>query len=132
MGRTKGSLGKKTVSERSISSYLQAHQSKIPQLLAELTALALKLQTVKCPNCNEYHDVKGGGNIVALKYLLDRHYGTAPQSIKVEAKALVLTGDDYSRISVEIKEAERLLLKGLPVLTDPRMAIEDTEEDDAI
>ena len=102
-GRPKGA-------QKTINEYLIANQRHIPQLLEELLSQALTLQTIKCPKCHEYIEIKGGGNTEALKYLLDRHFGKAPQSIAVTAKTIPYTGDELSVIAEEVKAKELAML----------------------
>ena len=106
--------GRKRNTTRQINQYLEANKSKIPQLLTELTSQALKTQhkDVICPKCKHEFTVEihGGGNIEAIKWLLERHYGKAPQSLDIKSKNVILTGEELAAMLPMLLEHEQLLL----------------------
>ena len=114
MSGVKGRSGRKPGFFKSINQYLEANRRNIPQLLEELTSQALKTRKIpiKCPHCALTHDheVRGYGDIEAIKYLLDRHYGKTPQAIDLTARVVSLSGDDLAKLIPE------LVASALPVI----------------
>ena len=106
--------GRKRNTTKQINQYLEANKAQIPQLIAELTAQALTMtkKDVSCPHCGHKHtiEVRGGGNIEAIKWLLERHYGKAPQSLDIRSKSIVLTGEELSLLLPQLIASEALAL----------------------
>ena len=100
--------------QRAINDYITQRQGDIPALLAELHAQAItsRSESVKCPNCKHEFtiDIRGGGNIEAIKWLLERHYGKAPQSLDIRSKSIVLTGEELSLLLPQLIASETLAL----------------------
>lgn len=100
MSGKKGRSGRKKAPHKQITQYLEDNKQNIPALLDELTsqALAKTSHECKCPSCGHEYSIKlyGGGNIEALKYLLDRHFGKSTQALDVQSKSVIVTGEQLA------------------------------------
>lgn len=115
MTGVKGRSGIKRTVSANIREFINRDERNIPEYLAEIRAHALKSQSVECPQCKHHFDAKGGGRIEALMWLLERHYGKAPQALTVEAKVLTLSGDDYTRMALAMQAEEQAVLEANPI-----------------
>ncbi len=103
-------MGRKKTLERSINDHMAANQKFIPDILTALRAAALKRRNVKCPHCSQNFNLPGGGDVKAMMYLLDRHFGKPKGSLEIEAKKPSITGDDLVDIPKQIAAREVFLL----------------------
>ncbi len=103
-------MGRKKTLERSINDHMAANQRYIPDILTALRAAALKRRNVKCPHCSQNFNLPGGGDVKAMMYLLDRHFGKPKGSLEIEAKKPSITGDDLVDIPNQIAAREVFLL----------------------
>ena len=103
-------MGRKKTLERSINDYMAANQKYIPDILTALRSAALKRRNVKCPHCSQNFNLPGGGDVKAMMYLLNRHFGMPKGSLEIEAKKQSVTGDDLVDIPRQIAAKETLLL----------------------
>ena len=107
MSGKKGRSGRRKNPVRAIYEYIVQDTANIPEYLNEMRAQATLRQSIdaKCPHCGKSQviTVPGGGNYQALAWLLDRHYGKAPQNLNVKSEAIVLTGENYGEIAKQIE-----------------------------
>jgi hypothetical protein len=115
MSGTKGHSGIRRTFKGSIFQFIDRDVRNIPVYLAEMSSQALKKQRVKvkCPSCSHEHtiDAPGGGNLEALQWLLDRHFGKAPQSLQIKQEVTV-TGDSLASLALAMAARDSLLLAG--------------------
>ena len=103
-------MGRKKTYERTINDILKANEKHIPAIFDALIAAAKKTIKVKCPHCNTKFDTPGGGNIDAMKTLLDRFYGKATQKFEGDIRTVTLSGDTLASIYLAAKQAQDTLL----------------------
>jgi len=109
-----GRSGRRKKFSTEIHDYLNQHKRDIPQYLDELhsQAVAANIKSVICPQCSHKFniEVRGGGNLIALQWFLDRYYGKAAQSLDIRSKSVVITGEQLSELLPLLLQADNKLL----------------------
>jgi len=104
-------MGRRKTPEKTMNELMSGSYKHIKAVWESLVASAMKTRKVKCPHCSQGFDVKGMGDPRAAMYVMDRVYGRPKQSLEVEAKQRITTGDDFVALQQGVMAEEMARLQ---------------------
>jgi len=95
---------------------VDSDRENLPAYFETLSYKARIAVEVECPHCKKVFNIPGGGDKECAMYLVNRHLGTAKQTVDSNIKA------------TRVYSAEELHLMGNPMLDEKKLLTEWGEE----